>query len=110
MTSADPPADLNIESLPEPGRRIAVAIRGELSEGGRVIPPRMLASGYGQFAGQILDMAAAKGIKVRVDADLAELLAMLDLDTPIPGEAILAVAEILARVYQANARVGARTP
>ena len=37
--------------------------------------------------------------------DLAELLATLDLDTPIPSEAIVAVAEILARVYEANARM-----
>ncbi|HUY68475.1 MAG TPA: flagellar protein FhlB, partial [Alphaproteobacteria bacterium] len=46
------------------------------------------------------------GVKVREDADLAELLVKLDLDTPIPSEAIIAVAEILAKVYEANARMG----
>jgi flagellar biosynthesis protein len=45
------------------------------------------------------------GVKVREDADLAELLAKLDIDTPIPSEAIVAVAEILAKVYEANARM-----
>jgi len=50
-----------------------------------------------------LAMAFEKGVKVREDADLAELLAKLDLDTPIPSEAIIAVAEILAKVYEANA-------
>ena len=50
------------------------------------------------------NFAFEKGLKVRQDADLAEMLAHLDLDTPIPSEAIIAVAEILARVYAANGR------
>ncbi|MDP9128226.1 MAG: EscU/YscU/HrcU family type III secretion system export apparatus switch protein, partial [Pseudomonadota bacterium] len=61
----------------------------------------------GKLAEQILQIAFQKGVKVREDADLAELLVKLDLDTPIPSEAIVAVAEILARVYEANARAGA---
>ncbi len=40
--------------------------------------------------------------KVREDQPLAELLVQLDLDTPIPSEAIVAVAEILAKVYEAD--------
>jgi type III secretion system FlhB-like substrate exporter len=32
-------------------------------------------------------------------------LATLDLDTPIPSEVIVPVAEILAKVYEANARM-----
>jgi flagellar biosynthesis protein len=52
-------------------------------------------------------MAFAKGLKVREDADLAELLVKLDLDTPIPSEAIVAIAEILAKVYEANTRMAA---
>ena len=105
---APPP---NISPLKPPGRQVAVALRGGLGalggmEGGESDSlPQVIASGYGKLAEQILEMAHSKGIKVRTDADLAELLATLDLDTPIPSEAIVAVAEILARVYEANARM-----
>lgn len=88
-------------------RSVAVALKGRIGESSEGYPdslPKVIASGYGRLAEQILDMAFDKGIKVRQDADLAELLATLDLDTPIPSEAIVAVAEILAKVYEANAR------
>lgn len=65
--------------------------------------PRIVAAGRGKIAEQILALAFEKGIKVREDADLASLLAQMELDTPIPSEAIVAVAEILAKVYEANA-------
>lgn len=83
------------------GRSVAVAIKqdGAEHEG----KPKLVASGRGKIAEQIVAMALEKGVKVRQDADLAELLSTLDLDTPIPAEAIIVVAEILARVYQLNA-------
>jgi flagellar biosynthesis protein len=99
----------NISPIHPLGRRsVAVALKGSITEranGGPDSLPKVIASGYGKLAEQILDMAFDKGIKVREDADLAELLATLDLDTPIPSEAIVAVAEILAKVYEANARI-----
>ena len=100
---------LNIAPINAPARRsVAVALKGNIgkSESRPDSLPKVIASGYGKLAEQILEMAFAKGIKVRSDADLAELLATLDLDTPIPSEAIVAVAEILSKVYEANARIG----
>ena len=93
---------------PPDKRTVAVALQGSVGglEGTGGGLPKVVASGYGKLAEQILEMAFEKGIKVRSDADLAQLLATLDLDTPIPSEAIVAVAEILARVYEANARLG----
>ncbi|MFA5040538.1 MAG: EscU/YscU/HrcU family type III secretion system export apparatus switch protein [Bdellovibrionales bacterium] len=94
--------------FPSGRRAVAVAIKGSIGELQEAPPdslPKVIASGYGKLAEQILDLAFEKGIKVREDADLAELLATLDLDTPIPCEAIVAVAEILAKVYEANARL-----
>jgi flagellar biosynthesis protein len=64
--------------------------------------PRVVASGRGTIAEQILAIAFARGIKVREDADLAELLSAVDIDSEIPIEAFVAVAEILAYVYRAN--------
>ncbi len=81
-----------------------MAIKGEESNPDSL--PKIIASGRGKLAEQILELALAKGVKVREDADLAELLVKLDLETPIPAEAIVAVAEILAKVYEANAQMG----
>jgi len=84
-------------------RSVAVALQSEKGKPDSL--PKIIASGRGKLAEQILELAFAKGVKVREDADLAELLATLDLDTPIPSEAIVAVAEILARVYEANTKM-----
>ncbi|WP_245986025.1 EscU/YscU/HrcU family type III secretion system export apparatus switch protein [Azospirillum thermophilum] len=64
--------------------------------------PRIVATGKGTVAEQILEIAFANGVKVREDADLVEVLAAVDVDSDIPVEAIAAVAEILAYVYRAN--------
>src|ERR1700735_4076770 len=97
----DPPPPFS-PIKPVSGRSVAVAIQGETGKPDS--PAKIIASGRGKLAEQILQIAFAKGVKVREDADLAELLTKLDLDTPIPSEAIVAVAEILAKVYEANAQ------
>ena len=81
------------------GPKTAVAI--DAGSGPNAIP-RIIASGRGVLAEQILRLAFENDIKVRQDGDLVELLAMLDLDHHIPAEAVIAVAEILARVFEAN--------
>ena len=64
--------------------------------------PKVLASGRSGVAEQIIQIAFANGVKVREDADLAQLLSVVDLDSEIPVEAFAAVAEILAYVYRAT--------
>ncbi len=64
--------------------------------------PRITAAGRGKIAEQILQLAFANGIKVREDKELAEMLTKIELDSPIPSEAFLAVAEVLSYVYKAN--------
>ncbi len=78
---------------------MAVALKYEL---GREALPKVVATGCGHVAEQILELAFANGVKVRQDADLVEILAAVDVDSEIPVEAIVAVAEILAHVYRAN--------
>ena len=91
-----------------PQRPVAVALE---YHPGQLALPRVVASGRGAIAEQILDLAFANGVKVREDADLAQLLAAVDVDSEIPIEALVAVAEILAHVYQANgAAAEAREP
>jgi len=82
-----------------PRRPVAVALE---YEPGKLALPRVVATGSGAVAEQILQLAFANGIKVREDADLVQILAAVDLDSEIPIEAIVAVAEILAHVYRAN--------
>ncbi len=65
--------------------------------------PKVVAGGRGAIAEQILEIAFAHDIKVREDADLAQLLSAFDIDDEIPVEAFAAVSEILAYVYRASA-------
>ena len=89
------------EGTNRPRRRpIAVALSYDGSDD--AVAPRVAASGRGTIAEQILALAFANGVKVREDADLAELLAAIDIDSEIPVEAFAAVAEVLAYVYRAN--------
>lgn len=64
--------------------------------------PRVAASGRGAVAEQIIALAFEKGIPVREDADLAEILSKVDVDSEIPIDALAAVAEILSYLYRYN--------
>lgn len=78
---------------------VAVALR---YDGGKAETPRVVASGRGAIADRILELAFQHGIKVRQDADLAELLEAVDVGDEIPVAAFAAVAEILIYIYRAN--------
>jgi len=93
----DPLKPLNTQEIPKRQTAVALVDRSAL---GKV--PEVAAAGRGAVAAKILEIAFANGIKVREDANLAELLAEFELDSPIPTEALMAVGEILAYVYQAN--------
>ena len=64
--------------------------------------PVITASGRGALAERILRLAFDNGVRVREDKDLADMLARIDIDSPVPTQALLAVAEILSYVYRAN--------
>ena len=61
---------------------------------------RVTASGKGEVAEQILQLAFARGVKVRTDSDLAQILSEIEVDCPIPLEAFAAVSEILSYLYK----------
>ena len=102
--SMDDGIDIQAGAEPNPpserGPAKAVAIK-DMSKSGAL--PRLIASGHGAVAEQILQIAWANDIKVREDADLVEILAAIDVESDIPIEAFAAVAEILSYVYRANA-------
>lgn len=93
---------LNIKKIPK--RQTAVALT---QDGDKRKTPTITAAGRGVIAEKILQLAFENDIKVREDAPLAEMLAKVELDSPIPSEAFMAVAEILSYVYRAN---GAPSP
>lgn len=80
---------------------VAVALRDDVT---KKAPPVVTASGKGAMADKILQIAFDNDIKVRQDADLAEILSAIDIDSEIPVEAFTAVAEILNYLYQENAK------
>ena len=91
----------NAGSKPKIDRRQkAVALSDQEKSGTR---PRVVASGEGGVAEQIIQLAWANDIKVREDADLVEILSAIDVESEIPIEAFAAVAEILSYIYRANA-------
>jgi flagellar biosynthesis protein len=87
--------------------KVAVAL-GHSSESKHA--PKVLAGGRGAVAEQILNIAFAQGVRVREDADLAQLLAAVDIDSEIPVQAFAAVAEILVYVWRANGAAAGSGP
>ena len=79
-------------------RQVAVALHQEQAGA-----PRVIAKGHGKLAEQILEIAFDRGVKVRTDADLAEILAAVEVDSEVPLPALAAVAEILSYVYRMSA-------
>ena len=98
-TVSDTPFGDNIQAMYRSAAK-AVAIK-DASLAGNL--PRVVASGKGSVAEQILQIAWANDIKVREDADLVEVLSAIDVESEIPIEAFATVAEILSYVYKANA-------
>jgi flagellar biosynthesis protein len=88
---------LNIKKKPKAPVAVAISDAARRDQ-----IPEVVAAGRGKIAEQILQLAFDNDIKVREDATLVEILAAIELDSPIPSEAFMAVAEILSYVYRAN--------
>lgn len=91
------------DKTPEPEverRKTAVALKKYGIDDAAI--PKIIASGYGKLAEEIVQLAFQNGVKVREDKELAHILAMIAETSEIPSEALVAIAEILAYVYKAN--------
>ena len=64
--------------------------------------PKIIASGAGLIAEQILDIAKENNIPVHKDADLTQVLSVLEIDSYIPLEVYGTVAKILSYIYEQN--------
>jgi len=61
--------------------------------------PRVVAKGRGIVADTIIEKAMASGVYVHESRELLALLMQIDLDSHIPPQLYIAVAELLAWLY-----------
>lgn len=94
-------ADKSTPKTGKPPKQKAVALRYESD---KEDAPRVVATGEGFIADQIVRIALDNGITVHKDSDLVEILSKLDIDALIPLEAFAAVAEILSYIYRTQGR------
>lgn len=80
---------------PPDRQRAAAAIAYHEGEGA----PRLVAKGRGIVADRIIEKALASGVYVHESRELLALLMQIDLDSHIPSELYVAVAELLAWLY-----------
>jgi len=85
------------EKPPKADKRTAVALRYDVD---RDRAPLILASGRGPVADEILRIAEDNKIPMYEDRELASLLSKLELDTEIPPQLYILVAEVLFFVYK----------
>lgn len=69
--------------------------------------PRVVAKGRGIIADSIIEKARASGVYVHESRELLALLMQIDLDSHIPPQLYIAVAELLAWLYHLD---GAKKP
>lgn len=81
-------------------QQVAVALKDDPTSES---PQKITATGRGAAAEQIIQIALDSGVRVREDPDLAEILAVLDVDSVVPVEVLATISEILSYVYKTNA-------
>ena len=62
--------------------------------------PKVLASGAGEIANNIISLAKEHDIPIKEDPDLIEILSKLEVDQEIPPNLYKAVAEIFSFLYK----------
>ena len=68
--------------------------------------PVIIASGYGETAGRIIEIAEKQGIPVYRDDSAASLLCMLEVGSPIPTQLYEVVATVYAQFVKLAAERG----
>ena len=77
-------------------QQLAVALAYHEEDGA----PKVVAKGRGVLAQAILDRAREAGVYVHESPELVALLMQVDVDSRIPPQLYLAVAELLAWLYR----------
>jgi len=67
--------------------------------------PRVVAKGKGHIAEQIVQVARENDIPLLEDRNLANVLEAMELESEIPPELYLAIAEVLVFIYRLNGKL-----
>jgi flagellar biosynthesis protein len=67
--------------------------------------PKVIATGKGELAEQIINIARDNNIPIHQNADLVQVLSVLSVNQFIPIEVYGAVAEILSYIYKKNEQI-----
>jgi flagellar biosynthesis protein len=88
--------------MSDKSKDVSLAVALEYERGTRDAP-RVVAKGRGEIARKIVEIAEESGVHIDANAPLAEALAGVSLDEPIPIELYEAAAEIIGFVLRASA-------
>jgi len=84
-------------NTPTPKRQKCVALKYDREKNGA---PKVVASGKGEVANNIIKLAQEHDIFIKKDADLVELLSKIELNKEIPPMLYKAVAEVFSFIYK----------
>jgi len=84
-------------NTPTPKPQKAVALKYDREKSGA---PKVVVSGKGEVANNIIKLAQEHDIFIKKDADLVELLSKIELNKEIPPMLYKAVAEVFSFIYK----------
>ena len=84
-------------NAPAPKPQKAVALKYDREKSGA---PKVVASGKGEVANNIIKLAQEHDIFIKKDADLVELLSKIEINKEIPPMLYKAVAEVFSFIYK----------
>ncbi len=84
-------------NTPNPKTQKAVALKYDREKS---VAPKVVASGKGEVANNIIKLAQEHDIFIKKDADLVELLSKIEINKEIPPMLYKAVAEVFSFIYK----------
>jgi flagellar biosynthesis protein len=88
---------------PNPNKSMRNAVALAYQAGGRA--PKVVATGKGLVAEQIIELAKQNGVHVHESKEMVALLMNVDLDQEIPANLYRLVADLLAWLYKIEAAI-----
>jgi flagellar biosynthesis protein len=88
---------------PNPNKSMRNAVALAYQAGGRA--PKVVATGKGLIAEQIIELAKQNGVHVHESKEMVALLMNVDLDQEIPSNLYRLVADLLAWLYKIEAAI-----
>ena len=62
--------------------------------------PEVIASGKGEIARKIVEVAQSHGIPIEENSSLAAIISMVEIGDTIPADVFVVMAEIISRIYR----------